>query len=427
MLTFEFYFILLLNLQNVLTDYITYPIIKIKNEPQNEEIKSYIFSELFDTHYFIRINVTNNNPVDCAIICESTDFLINETVNDYYLNSSSTFENESEICSDIFPLNVKNINDKSSINETRVNFSLMNSNNQTCIIGIGKLDYFTKRSKNIITQFKILNLTDSYVFTFNYNKNYFRFGDLPEFTHPEKYKKEDFFFTNTFSYFKYYFNLMFLKLTVTSKINDKVRELGSCPNAKIDFGINYIISPNNFKEIIQEEFFNNYTNLCKEEIITYQNEQYSTFYCENKENIKNNFPLISFYQIDLVMKFTFNSEDLFTEINSGKYLFNIIFPTKEIEYWHFGAVFIRKYQLFLNISNSQIGYYNGNYIDEIDIENEKAKNYLILKIVIITLLVCIIFVLGYLFGKQIYQKRIKRNNELDDDNYDYSSNLKIND
>ena len=88
----KFYFILLLNLQIIITDYITYPLIKIKNKPLNDEIKSYIFSEIFDTYYLIRINISNNKQADCIIIGEDIDLLINETVNDYYIKSSSTFQ-----------------------------------------------------------------------------------------------------------------------------------------------------------------------------------------------------------------------------------------------------------------------------------------------------------------------------------------------
>ena len=427
MINFVFYFSFLLNLKTCFTDYITYPLIKIKNEPQNDEITTYIFSEIFDTHYFIKINLPNNNSVNCSIIGNNIDLSINESINDYYLNSSPTFETKSEICSDIFPLNSKNINDISSIIETRLNFSLINSNNQTCKVGIGKPRDKDDKSKNLITQIKNLNLTNSYIFTFNYNKNYFRFGDLPEFNHPEKYKKEDFYFTHSYDFFNFYFQLMFFKLTVTSKINDEVKELDSFLNGRIEFGINYIVGPNNFKEIIKEEFFNNYTDLCKEENITYKNKQYSTFYCENQDNLKKNFPLIAFYHTDLVIKFSFNSDDLFTEIKPGKYLFNIIFPNKGILYWRFGGAFVRKYPLFLNINNSEISYYNGNYTDGADIINGEQSNYLIIKIIFIAVLACVIFVLGYLFGKQIYQKRMKRTNELDDDKYDYSSNLEIND
>ena len=430
MITVEFYFILLLNFQRILTNYITYPLIKIKNKPKNDEITSYIFSELFDTNYLISINISNNIKVDCSIIDDSIDLSINETINDYLLKSSSTFETKSEICSDIFLINSKNINDTLSNTELRLNFSLINSNNQTCEIGLGKPSYNDDKSKNLISQFKILNLTNLNVFTFNYNKNYFRFGDLPEFTHPEKYMEEDFYYTySQYNFLKYYFNLVFLKIVLMNKVNDEENILAvlNYPSGDIEFGVNYIVGTSQFKKIIQEKFFNNYTDLCKEEIITHQNKQYSTFYCENKDNLKKNFPMIIFNHVDMTMNFTFNSDDLFTEIKSGKYLFNIIFPIEKSVYWHFGGAFIKKYQLFFNIDNAKISYYNGKYNDEINTTNEESKIYLILKIIIIIVLIFIIFVLGYLLGKQIYQKRMKKANELDDDNYDYSNNLKIND
>ena len=68
MFTLVFYFILLLNIRKILTDYITYPLVKIKNNPKNDEITSYIFSELFDTNYLIEMDLPNNQKVKCNVI-----------------------------------------------------------------------------------------------------------------------------------------------------------------------------------------------------------------------------------------------------------------------------------------------------------------------------------------------------------------------
>ena len=428
MITFKLYFIFILNLKKILSDYITFPLIKLKNESQNDDIQSCILSELFDTYYLIRINLSNNNQTDCTISSKGINLSINETVNNYPIKSSSTFEIKSEICSDIFPLNTKNIKDAPSIIETRLNFSLITSNNQTCEIGLGIPVYKDDKSKNLIIQLKKLNLTNLYIFTFNFNENYFRFGDLPEFTHPEKYKKEDFYFTSSTTSQKYYFGLEFDKLIFISKINDDVKEITNYLSGTIEFEINYIVGTDNFMKIIQEQFFNNYTDLCKEEIITYQKNQYSTFYCENKDDIIKNFPLVVLYHIDFSIKFSFNSDDLFTEIKSGKYLFNIIFPIKKLYSWKFGVPFIRKYQFFLNIDNAVINYYNGNNINKTDIIiDDEPRNFSLLKIIVIIVLVFAVFVLGYFLGKLIYQKQMKKAKELNEDNYDYSDNLKIND
>ena len=427
MFTLEFYFILLLNIRTILTDYITYPLVKIKNNPKNDEITSYIYSELFDTHYLIKMDLPNNHQVDCSIDMVDINLQINETVNNYYLNSSSTFEKVSETYSDIFPLTAINSEDISSTKKERLNFSLINSNNQTCKLGFGNPSNTDDVSKNLLSQFKKLNLTNLYYFTFNYNKNFVRFGDLPEFTNSEKYKKEDFHHTNSATdIFKYNFNLLFSKIIFMNKTNNETKELTSYLRAKIDFGFNYMIGPENFKEIIKAELSKNYT-VWKEENITYQNENYSIFYCENKDKLKENFPSISFYHSELETNFTFNSDDLFTEIKSGKYLFNVIFPVKKSLYWYLGGIFTRKYQLFLNIDNNNITYCSNNYDnDEKNKDNESKNDYFALKITLIIVLVVIILIIGFILVRRIYLKKRKNSEDLDYNKIDTPHDMNIN-
>ena len=227
-----FSFLLIIFLfQNTISDYVTFPLQKIKKKPINANIKSYIYSELFDLVYYITLNISDKNiPIECSINSTSKTLLINETLNKYDMKSSPTYKAYSELStsSDIFLLKINDINETLSINSTRLNFSIMNKDNTYCEIGLGRQSYGDDKTKNLITQMDPNNITKSYIFSINYNKNYFRIGDLPELNHPEKYKTEDFNYTySTNVVGRDTFQLSFFKLFIISKNSDVIKEIMS--------------------------------------------------------------------------------------------------------------------------------------------------------------------------------------------------------
>ena len=119
--------------------------------------------------------------------------------------------------------------------------------------------------------------------------------------------------------------------------------------------------------------------------------------------------------------------DLFVKIN-GYLIFLIIFKndTYSNYEWNLGSPFLRKYQFAYDFENKQIGYYHdrikkeNNGEDGINHEDKKSSNNIFFVyfgfLCLVIILSIILFILGFLFAKQVYDIRKKRAYEL---NYDY--------
>ena len=186
-----------------------------------------------------------------------------------------------------------------------------------------------------------------------------------------------------------------------------------------DFKINIrfnninIAAPEEYKNFIYENFFNDYfkKNICFENngFITI-----TTVYCKKEQFDQNSiakFPKLEFYDIDLNYTFEFTGNDLFFEKN-GYYYFLIHFQVN----WYFGLAFLNKYPLIFNPETKAIYYYD-NKLEE----TKEANNFRIDEKIIIGVVAGIIFlIIGLAAGKFFFgAKRKKKANELDD-NYDYN-------
>ena len=107
--------------------------------------------------------------------------------------------------------------------------------------------------------------------------------------------------------------------------------------------------------------------------------------------------------------FIFDYNDLFQVLNN-KYVFLIFFNNVFAEKWKLGEVFLKKYNVFLNIDAKLFGFYILN-------SKKSEKNYLIFFIILLVLIIIILSILLYKSYKK-YNKRKKRPNELDDDSYE---------
>ena len=112
------------------------------------------------------------------------------------------------------------------------------------------------------------------------------------------------------------------------------------------------------------------------------------------------------------MNYTFilDYNDLF-QIFNNKYVFLIFFNNVFSEKWKLGEIFLKKYNVFLNIDAKLFGFYI--------LKNKKSeKNYLIVLIILLVIIIVILSILLYKLCKK-YNKRKKRPNELEDDSYEY--------
>ena len=90
--------------------------------------------------------------------------------------------------------------------------------------------------------------------------------------------------------------------------------------------------------------------------------------------------------------------------------FLFFFDNSFSEKWKLGEIFLKKYNVFLNIDAKLFGFYILN-------SKKSEKNYLIFFIILLVLIIVILSILLYKSYKK-YNKRKKRSNELDDDSYE---------
>ena len=187
---------------------------------------------------------------------------------------------------------------------------------------------------------------------------------------------------------------------------------------------NYIIlCPMTYFYKIKNDFFDYYLskNICKSYIGT----EYRTFYCEKSENFTINnlklFPTLYMEHKELQYIFEFTYEDLFIE-KDGKYWFLIAISifNSDLEEWHMGIIFLRKYNLIFNQDSKTISFYNPN----IPISNQDSGKrlnkiifaiYFLFSVIFIIIIYVLIAKLGFL------KKSSKGKNRLNHiyDNFDY--------
>ena len=204
----------------------------------------------------------------------------------------------------------------------------------------------------------------------------------------------------------------------TSVIYDKVDITITTEFDGLVFSEFYITQLNNI-------FFNKYykSNTCKNKTIYVYNKYYTIFSCNGvffgNDDIKQ-FPRISFIDYKSNLNFSFEGEELFYFRNNRYYL-KIYQVTGKEGLIEFGRIFLKKYLTVFDFKNKLISFYKNE--DRNDNKNDDENN--LWKILLIVFLGSILsfLILGIFIGKIIYQKRKKRVNELDDDDYLYNSNI----
>ena len=206
-----------------------------------------------------------------------------------------------------------------------------------------------------------------------------------------------------------------------------------------------IIGVNEYKNNITNDYFDSYINkeICSIIII----KDYQIFECQEDKfelNDIKKFPTLYMYNFDVEHTFNMTGEDLFLKIDN-KYYFKIIFPLKDLNpnRWILGKIFFRKYPTIFSPTNRIIGFYinpNKGVINE-DIDSDsnnesednnkngeesrgKSNNAYIY--ILISVIAFIFLFLGIFIGKKIFFPRIRKANELDDDNFQYESKQLIN-
>ena len=142
----------------------------------------------------------------------------------------------------------------------------------------------------------------------------------------------------------------------------------------------------------------------------------------------NTFPSLKLILQQYNMTFALNKEDLFFD-KYGKAFFLIIFKksSSQNNIWELGESFFAKYQFTFDVDRKTVGFYNKNFKSENTSEQSKGSGGMIaLYIIILVIIVAILVAVAYYFGKKFNESRKRRANELNDDDFEYSSGKKLN-
>lgn len=163
--------------------------------------------------------------------------------------------------------------------------------------------------------------------------------------------------------------------------------------------------------------------------IEFPESEYYNIECDKEkisEEMIKNFPSLTFVSKQLGTTIYFDGKQLFTE-TKYKYFFNVIFPVYGGSLWIFGQLFLKNYPVMINLDQNLIEIYKDK---EDNNEKKDTKKFtasqLSLLIILIIVLVAITGVVSYFLGKYLNKMRKKKANELNDDEYDYTSKEDIN-
>lgn len=279
---------------------------------------------------------------------------------------------------------------------------------------------------NLIISLKKANGTNSYNWYLDFenfaNKEAKMVVDgFPHDLNNKKYNSKKFVQTNAISvdsaYLKYPLWALKFSDIFYGDINMNLSQENKTALIQFDFGM--IVAPKETQDIMEKEFFNEYykKNICFNDSLTISN----YIYCKNVKDFNvNNFKSIYFKSVDLNIIFELSYEDLFYYTNEYIY-FLILFREYK---WIIGEIFLKKYHLVFNQDEKTIGYYLGvekskNEQDTNDKNNESKFEFSLIHILLILILLTLIIIGIILYTKK--GKRKNRANELDDDNYEYSS------
>ena len=318
---------------------------------------------------------------------------------------------------------------------------------------------------------------------FNKNGGLFILGEEPhkyeDITLDKRYQRKNYFITESLSSVEYH-NPISIKVQDVYLINNKNKNkkeeitINEDKGCYLNYNNGFITATKEYWDYIKKNFFNEFfnSNICKEELIKFNLEEdivksYYVISCDKskfteEDKIKlDEFPTIIFYIFDYNYKFELTKDDVFTEVNNILYFMIIykrdIFNNPDLVFWDLGLPFLQKYQFVHNYEKKTIGFYlpekeeeieeplpsenneekqsdininpnenkNGNDMNKNknkdDNDNDKNKNNNVAIYIIIGIIVGILLlILAFCLGKNLYQQRKRKANELEE-NFDYTS------
>ena len=282
------------------------------------------------------------------------------------------------------------------------------------------------KTYNIINILKSKKIINNYYWTIkleNISHGKIIIGDLPHNYEKDNYSNKKIYFINTYSDInRIFWGLQF------SAVKFNHTTLTNTMQGKIYPKILEIIGSYEYMKAIEKMFFKSYIDnqICRKKIDIVNGEDVHRFICEKNlfnESDKNNFPNLTFINLELNYSFIFKGNELFMEKDEKFYFMIVSKVGKDDGDWLLGRIFLYKYQFVMDNDNNLIGIYK-----EKDNNNEpKDKNYtmliIILSILLINLIIALVVVIYYI-RKNICKTRKRRLSEISDDDYIYFTHIK---
>ena len=269
----------------------------------------------------------------------------------------------------------------------------------------------------------------------------------------KKYQRQYYFKTNSLSSIEYHnpISISAQKIYMKDKNNEDII-INENKGCYINYNYGFIIGTKEYREYILKNFFEEVINLniCSYDLTNFiiengLKERYYVISCDKfkfklndyDKKYYDKFPDLFFFVFDFNYNFVLNKEDLFVEINDKLYFMilfeKVLFDHPDLSFWNLGLPFLKKYEFVHNYEKNNIGFYipyeeeekEEEIKDKSDNKPEKKINYednsqKYITIIIVGVIVGIILIIAaFLIGKNMYQKRKGRANELKDDDYAY--------
>ena len=424
-------FLILIELYIYSSSIITFPFKRIISD---EKITNDTFYQNnFDNIIYTKLNI-GTPEIEITLQIKSKQYTLcirNDTIYNYSDSSSYSVNEEQEISvyNRDFRFSIKSNetfklgNEKIIFNDLKFMLTKESKYKSDGILGLQILDNDGKVwGYNLIPQLKNKKLVEKeaffYIFEKNTDNGELIIGQYPHLIdkyknvyHEEQFQKTSVFIPSYDQNFDFKFRSIFWNGTEIESL--------SVANIEIEFGM--IKGSTNFCYISWEFFAPHFIKRKCSRVDIHV--LYESYICDDYEDFDiSKFPSIKFYINDADYNFELTYEDVFKK-KDGKIYFMICFKKKEYDVtWTLGSIFLKRNMLVFDMDRKIMGFYDKDInIDDSSNNNDNIKIILMLILIIITTIV-IIGLVVFIIYKFVFGKRQKKAYELNDDDYDYTTN-----